>query len=133
MSPEQQMVREFHQKFNAPVQEKPIMINEKDRMRRSRLICSESVEFLECADKGDFIGMVDALCDILVVTYGTAVELGVDLEPFFKEVHRSNMTKCQAKDSGGKIMKGPFYDPPDLGKILSDQLQDNVILQSKGE
>ena len=82
---------------------------------------SEAAEFVECSDKSDLVGMIDALCDILVVTYGAAVELGVDLEPFFKEVQRSNMTKSQEKDAGGKIMKGPDYSPPDLESVLKQQ------------
>ncbi len=92
MSPEQRMVLEFHRKYDAPVGDVPRQISVKDRLRRARLIVSEAGEFLDAADKSDFIEMVDALADILVVTYGTAVEMGVDLEPVFAEVQRSNRT-----------------------------------------
>ncbi|RMF71513.1 MAG: hypothetical protein D6744_17870 [Planctomycetota bacterium] len=108
------MVKEFHQKYGAPIQETPRQIPVKDRMRRARLIFSEAAEFLEAADKDDFVEMVDALADILVVTYGAAVEMGVDLEPVFAEVHRSNMSKNGGKDAGGKILKGPGFSPPDV-------------------
>jgi predicted HAD superfamily Cof-like phosphohydrolase len=121
MSPEQKMVRDFHKKFGAPIAYSPQMISPKDRLRRCRLIQSEAAEFTECADKGDLVGMIDALADLLVVVYGAAIEMGVDLEPFFREVHRSNMTKSQEKDAGGKIMKGPDYSPPDLESILKRQ------------
>ena len=114
MSPEQCMVKEFHQKYGAPVQETPAQIGVKDRMRRARLIVSEAAEFLEAADQDNFVEMVDALADILVVTYGAAVEMGVDLEPVFREVHRSNMSKNGGKDAGGKILKGPGFTPPDI-------------------
>ena len=114
MSPEQCMVREFHRKYNAPVGEKPAQIGVKDRLRRARLIMSEAAEFLEAADQDDFVEMVDALADILVVTYGAAVEMGVDLEPIFREVHRSNMSKDGGKDAGGKILKGKGFSPPDI-------------------
>ena len=114
MSPEQCMVREFHRKHGAPIQSTPAQIGVKDRLRRARLICSEAAEFLEAADRGDFAEMVDALADILVVTYGAAVEMGVDLEPVFAEVHRSNMSKDGGTDAGGKILKGPGFTPPDI-------------------
>jgi predicted HAD superfamily Cof-like phosphohydrolase len=121
MSPEQAMVLEFHQKYGAPTAERPRMPGIKDRLRRARLIFSEAAEFLESADKDDFVGMVDALADILVVTYGTAVEMGVDLEPVFVEVHRSNMSKNGGKDVGGKILKGPGFQPPNIPAELQRQ------------
>ena len=119
MSPQQRMVREFHQKYGAPVRSAPGQIGVKDRLRRARLICSEAAEFLDAADQDDFVQMVDALADILVVTYGAAIEMGVDLEPVFAEVHRSNMSKNGGKDAGGKILKGPAFTPPDiLGELV---------------
>ncbi len=121
MGPEQCMVKEFHQKYGAPIQETPRQISVKDRLRRARLICSEAAEFLEAADQDNLVEMVDALADILVVTYGAAIELGVDLEPVFVEVHRSNMSKNGGKDPGGKILKGPGFSPPDLLTELTRQ------------
>lgn len=121
MSPEQRMVKEFHEKYDLPRAAAPIMPNVKDRLRRVRLIVTESAEFLEAADRGDFVEMVDALADILVVTYGTAVEMGVDLEPVFAEVHRSNMSKNGGLDPGGKVLKGPAFSPPDILRELGKQ------------
>jgi predicted HAD superfamily Cof-like phosphohydrolase len=121
MSPEQRMVTEFHDKYDLPHAPVPTMPGIKDRMRRARLIISEGAEFLEAADQGDFVEMVDALADILVVTYGTAVEMGVDLEPVFAEVHRSNMSKNGGQDAGGKVLKGPGFSPPNIGRELENQ------------
>ncbi len=121
MSPEQRMVQEFHRKYDAPVGDTPRQISVKDRLRRARLIVSEAGEFLDAADKSDFIEMVDALADILVVTYGTAVEMGVDLEPVFAEVQRSNMSKNGGIDPGGKILKGPGFSPPEIQRELRKQ------------
>lgn len=121
MSPEQCMVKEFHQKYGAPVGTSPAQIGVKDRLRRARLISTEAAEFLEAADKGDFVEMVDALADLLVVVYGAAIEMGVDLEPVFAEVHRSNMSKDGGTDAGGKILKGPGFTPPDILEELVKQ------------
>lgn len=114
MSPEQRMVQEFHEKYDAPVRHAPTLIGPKDCLRRARLIFTEAGEFIEAADRGDLVEMVDALADLLVVVYGAAVEMGVDLEPVFAEVHRSNMSKDGGMDAGGKILKGPGFRPPDI-------------------
>jgi len=114
MSPEQRMIVEFHRKYGAPSRSQPTLIDVKDRLRRARLIITEAGEFLEAADKSDLVEMIDALADLLVVTYGAAVEMGVDLEPIFAEVHRSNMSKNGGLDAGGKILKGPAFSPPDI-------------------
>ncbi len=121
MSPQQEMVLEFHKKYGAPFSDVPGQIDVKDRLRRARLIFSEASEFLEAADTDDFGEMVDALADLLVVVYGAAVEMGVDLEPVFAEVHRSNMSKNGGKDAGGKILKGPDWSPPDIIGELGKQ------------
>lgn len=121
MTAEQRMIKAFHEKYGAPSRSTPGMISLKDRMRRARLIVSEAAEFLEAADNSDFVEMVDALADILVVTYGAAVELGVDLEPVFAEVHRSNMSKDGGFDAGGKILKGSSFTPPDILAELRKQ------------
>ena len=121
MSPEQRMVQQFHEKYDLPCADRPVMPGVKDRLRRARLIVGEAAEFLEAADKGDFIEMVDALADILVVTYGSAVEMGVDLEPVFAEVHRSNLSKNGGLDPGGKVLKGPAFSPPNILETLTKQ------------
>lgn len=121
MDNQQAMVREFHQKYDSPAPDRPVSISPKDRLRRARLIFSEAAEFIEAADRDDYVEMVDALADLLVVVYGTAVEMGVDLEPVFAEVHRSNMSKDGGKDPGGKILKGPSFTPPDIAGELRKQ------------
>ena len=117
----QQKVKDFHEKYNCPVETKPTLISEKDRLRRARLIVSESAEFVEEADKNNLVGMCDALCDIIFVCLGTAVEMGVDLEPLFDEVCRSNMTKTPRKDAGGKILKGDDFVEPNLEQHIVAQ------------
>lgn len=71
----------------------------------------------------DLTLMADGLADLLYVVIGTAVAYGMDIEPIFDEVHRSNMTKKggpQRKD--GKALKPETYEPPDLAPILTKML-----------
>lgn len=122
MNNEQQMVQDFHEKYNCEWHKAPTMPDDQVLLLRSRLIVDEAAEFLAAASQGDFTEMVDALCDILYVTYGAAVVMGVDLEPIFAEVQASNMTKDGGgKDSSGKVEKGPQFRPPDILKKLKEQ------------
>jgi predicted HAD superfamily Cof-like phosphohydrolase len=51
---------------------------------------------------------IDAMCDIIVVVHNTANAMGLDLEPFFDEVHRTNMQKAEGPlREDGKRLKPP--------------------------
>jgi len=67
--------------------------------------------------------LADALGDILVVTIGTAIALGFDIEKIMKRIHASNMSKLGADGKpiyrkDGKVLKGPDYFPPYLGDLV---------------
>jgi len=66
----------------------------------------------------------DAVEDIMVVTIGTGVAMGTDLQPGWDEVHASNMSKFidGHRRPDGKWMKGPSYQPARLQPILDAQL-----------
>lgn len=122
MNQHQKWVQEFHEKYGGETSYRPKMLDGDAKFRRIRLIVSEAAEFADAAGGGDMVEMCDALADLLYVTYGTAVEMGVDIEPIFAEVQRSNMTKDGGgKDSGGKILKGPDFSPPDIEGELGRQ------------
>jgi len=120
MNPMQQMVKDFHRKYKVHLSDKISLPDPATLLLRTRLIVEESGEFIEAATHGNMVGMIDALCDILYVTFGTADVMGIDLEEYFNEVQRSNMTKA-GSDASGKICKGPNYSPPDLHSIFEKQ------------
>ncbi len=123
MNEMQRSVKEFHEKYDAiPLPNEPTMPTHEIRLLRTRLIIEETAEFVEAASRGDMVEMVDALCDLLYVTFGTALFLGIDVEPVFQEVQRSNMTKDGGgQDCAGKICKGPSFEPPNVLGCLQDQ------------
>jgi predicted HAD superfamily Cof-like phosphohydrolase len=85
---------------------------------RERLL-DEEVEELRTAMRGrDLEAAADALADCLYVLLGTAVALGIDLEPVFQEVHSSNMSKTPATEPGGKPTKGAGFHRPAIGPVL---------------
>ena len=122
MNKTQNGVQEFHEKYGCLVKYTPVIPSSDVLLLRSRLIVEEAAEFMTAASNGDIAEMSDALADLLYVTYGTAVVMGIDMEPISEEVQRSNMTKDGGgKDSGGKIMKGPDFKEPDIKSELSKQ------------
>ena len=74
---------------------------------------------MDAIDKGDLVGAIDGIVDLLYVTLGTAVAFGIDVAPFFAEVHRSNMAKTGGGlDAGGKVTKPPGWVAPDIAGVL---------------
>ena len=67
---------------------------------------------------------IDAMCDILVVTLNVACAMNLDLEPFFNEVHRTNMAKAGGPvREDGKKLKPEGWEPPKIRELLEDQLR----------
>tara|TARA_B100000214_G_scaffold316363_1_gene249853 strand:+ start:368 stop:739 length:372 start_codon:yes stop_codon:yes gene_type:complete len=116
-------VKIFMQTFGQEVKNKPEYPNEKIVKLRYDLIDEELKELKEAIDKKNITDVADALTDILYVTYGAGHAFGIDLDKCFTEVQNSNMSKL-GKDGKpiyneqGKVMKGPNFFEPDLGKLL---------------
>jgi predicted HAD superfamily Cof-like phosphohydrolase len=118
MNKEQKDVLTFHKAMGLEWTDKPQMLKEAAMNRRIRLIESEFDETIEAYEKDDLIGMIDGLVDLLYVTYGTATELGVDLEEFWQAIHDDNMTKVGGpKNEFGKQLKPEGYKHVDLEKV----------------
>ncbi len=122
MNDAQKMVQEFHQQFDIPIAETPTAPNESTQILRNRLIQEEFEEFQEAMQSKGLPDMAKELADLLYVVYGTAVSLGIDIEPVFKEVHRSNMSKVGGyKREDGKWIKPSTYSPANIPPILKEQ------------
>lgn len=124
MTEEQHMVREFHERFGAPVNDRPTWCGDAVHRLRVALIDEELAEFRNAGEAQNLVEIADALADLLYVVYGAGVTYGIDLEPVFREIHRSNMSKGDpevVRRPDGKILKGPNYQPPDVRALLEDQ------------
>jgi len=74
------------------------------------------------------------LADLLYVVYGTAVSYGLDMDPVFREVHRSNLSKVGGyKREDGKWVKPPTYSPADVKPLLARQVSGSVDSISHAE
>lgn len=116
MEESQAMVRAWHEKFG-------VVIGEYPRIRRpelrAALIEEEARETCDAILRGDLVEAIDGMCDVLYVIFGTAVEFGVDLAPFFAEVHRTNMLKVGgATRDDGKILKPEGWQKPQIAEML---------------
>ena len=117
-------VGKFMKTFGQEVKTKPGLSNNKINKLRIDLIDEELTEFKEAIKNNDLKEAVDALTDILYVTYGAGHAFGVNLDECFDEVQRSNMSKlgedgAPLKADNGKVMKGPGFFAPNLESILN--------------
>ena len=113
----------FMKTFGQEVKTIPSLSSEKINKLRIDLINEELEEFREAIKNNDLKEAVDALTDILYVTYGAGHAFGINLDKCFDEVQRSNMSKLGEDGKPiynelGKVMKGPKYFKPDLNKFL---------------
>jgi len=123
MTDEQSMVEEFHAKFDILVQGSPTAVGEDTKRLRIRLIQEEFDELKEAMTEGNLAALAKEMADLLYVVYGTAVSYGIDMEPVFREVHRSNLSKVGGyKREDGKWVKPPTYSPADIESVLVTQL-----------
>lgn len=122
MTDEQAMVKAFHSKFEILIQEAPADLNEETKKLRVRLIQEEFDELKEAMASGNLAAVAKEMADLLYVTYGTAVSYGIDMEPVFQEVHRSNLSKIGGyKRADGKWIKPPTYSPANIESIVEGQ------------
>ena len=122
MTNEQAMVTEFHQRFDIVVHPAPTVPDSKTTELRVRLIEEEFGELRDALGKDDLPAIAKELADLLYVVYGTAASYGLDMEPVFREVHRSNMSKIGGhKRADGKWVKPAHYSPASIETIVAAQ------------
>lgn len=114
------MVREFHEAFGVAVDEDATADL---RKLRADLVTEECEEARFALIAEDLHAIAKELADVVIVAYGSAVSLGIDLDKAVALVHASNMSKLG--DDGkpvlradGKVLKGPNYRPPDMSAAV---------------
>jgi Uncharacterized protein conserved in bacteria len=116
----QEDVLEFHKEMDQTIGQSPAI---RDKELRKRLIREEAKELLEAIEKDDLVKAIDAMCDLIYVVNGAAVAFGVNLQPFWEEVHRTNMAKKDGPiDANGKKLKPEDWSPPDIKGILQKMI-----------
>ena len=113
----------FMKTFGQEVKVKASFSSDKINKLRVDLIEEELEELKEAIYKKVLHETIDALTDILYVTYGAGHAFGVNLDKCFEEVQNSNMSKLDNDgkpifNENGKVMKGPNYFKPNLNQFL---------------
>ena len=131
------VVRQFHEAFDLARRDTPGPQDRRCAQLRIRLIEEEWEEVRKelvqlMIDErqgtyGDYLAtlgrLLKELCDLRYVVEGTAVSYGLPIDEAYVEVHRSNMSKLGVDGKpivreDGKVLKGPDYFPPDMGKFV---------------
>lgn len=125
-------LKEFHTVYGHPIETEPTTQSNEVAELRYRLGKEELDEYLEANRNDDPIEVADALADQLYILLGTMLAHGMHnvIEDVFDEVHRSNMSKLGEDGKpilreDGKVMKGPNYFTPNIGKIINGEWERN--------
>lgn len=120
---EQSDVRDFMRRAGQNCPPRPQLPQKEIAELRARLIEEELHELKDSFADEDLVQVADAVGDLLYVVLGAAVACGIEIEPIFREIHRSNMSKFVdgIRRSDGKWLKGPSYTPANLAPILAQQ------------
>lgn len=96
-------------------------------IHRICIMAEEFVEMIAAMARGDELGTLDGVADLIYTVIGTAVTFSLPLSLAFEEVHRSNMTKTLRVGNSKEAMKlekGPDYTPPDLLGVINSGAHD---------
>lgn len=117
----QRMVRDFHDAMGLPAYSWPARLAPDQAELRASLSNEEADELDTALIQGNRVEAIDAICDLIYVALGTALEMGIDVAPFFEEVHRSNMAKVGGpRRADGKILKPDGWKPPDIAGVFRE-------------
>ena len=118
-------VEAFHKAFGQENGKWPRLIDHADFDLRHSLMKEENDEYLEACHAKSLLEVADALGDQLYILCGTILKHGMQhiILDVFNEIQQSNMSKLGEDGKpilreDGKILKGPGYFRPDLGKFI---------------
>ncbi len=114
-----EMVKQFHRLGRLPIATE-VWNDTYTSRRRINLITEEYEELMQAFARGDAVEALDALCDLVYVCVGTAVEYGWNFDEAFDRVHKSNLTKVKTPRyrEDGKFLKSDDFEPPDLKDLI---------------
>lgn len=100
----------------------PTIPSDKLKTLRKNIIKEEIEETFNAMQYDDMIEIADGIVDSIVVLIGTAITYGIDLQPVWDEVHKTNMAKKGGTfRDDGKLLKPKDWQAPDIKSILIEQ------------
>lgn len=119
-------VREFHEKFEIPLNDKFCLISPEEFKLRFYLMEEENLEYLQACLDGDKVEIADALGDKLYILLGTILQHGLQdkIVEVFNLIHQNNLNKLHdgkiVRDENGKVKKPDNFVPVDLTSVIND-------------
>ncbi len=118
-------IAHMHQKFDMLYNLKPQSLNEELLMPRAEFLCEEIIELEYAIGHNDFLEIIDALIDIVVVAKGTAAMMGLRWSKHWEEVHRANMEKERGNnpkrpDLIEDLINSPGWSGPEHRRVLEN-------------
>lgn len=116
-------IQAFHEKFGLGWDGSPHQLPPELFRFRFNFMLEELNEYAVANNAKDMVGMLDALVDLLYVTFGTAYLHGFNVDEAWRRVHEANMKKVRGKTH--RVMDGEFdvakpegWQPADLGDLV---------------
>ena len=136
------LVRRFHEETGQLACDYPTPPSADTIRHRLRLINEEHKEVKDDLEKllhargweaqmDVMRALLKELADLRYVLEGTAVSLGLPMDEAYAMVHISNMSKRFPDgtfhvDDGGKVLKGPNYQPPEMDRLVPGTIEGTV-------
>lgn len=114
-----ELTKQFHEKFEIPINDFPMIIS-KDRANfRYKFMIEEIKEYIKDNENNNLENLAKELCDIQCVLNGLILEHGLQdiFDEMYEEVHNSNMSK---EKSEFKMIKGENYKKANLSKFFKN-------------
>lgn len=140
-----QLVGDFHDKMGLPnpaflarfESKGQLEAHKKTLKLRKKLIREEfkevqkELDLLLSGESHSSVALMKELADLLYVTYGAAIELGVDLDDVFLQVHKDNLAKLWSDgkprfNKDGKVLKPDTYVHPNISTGAIAYHQENL-------
>lgn len=143
----QKRVKHFMHSVGQATPDRPTVPDNLTRVLRVSLILEEALEFAAASgieitlgsdgqpieiedlnynivDEADIVECMDAVADLNVVSVGSAIAYGVDIEPIEDEVCDSNDSKIDGgyRREDGKWIKPATYRPANLEPLIRQQM-----------
>ncbi|HMP29027.1 MAG TPA: nucleoside triphosphate pyrophosphohydrolase family protein [Saprospiraceae bacterium] len=126
------MVAAFHDMFNLPVVDAPMIPDRKRCELRYALLAEELKELEEAIENNDLIEVADALADLQYVLSGAILEFGLakNFSQLFSEVHRSNMSKTCKTYEEAKATQQFYLEQKNTESIVEEKNGEYLVLRS---
>jgi len=111
-----QKVKQFRQKLNLPISDRPQLLRSAEISFYARFIMEELSELMRAHEKNNLVDAADAITDLIYVAMGCAHHMGMPLEDIFDIVHEANMQKQPGETNRGvqtDALKPAGWIPPE--------------------